>query len=242
MRQESELRQSLREATALIVQAAEGRLSVPDFVRLYGDFYYYEALDGHEEDDMRRALLQKYTDVIEAHRKAQTTVVDVTFLGPAAQREQYLNAGRITAEEAKARLGVIADVHHLRERLGEEATRATETLAPEDQDEEMTWYSARILYETEIAGKPDDGIREESIRVLLAGSQDEALSKAKKIGRENEVSYNNDAGENVTWRFRRVLEVQDLCEETLYDGVEVFSTLARIEESQNQESEDPKSS
>ena len=98
----------------------------------------------------------------------------------------------------------------------------------------MTWYSARIRYETEIAGKPDaGGIREESIRVLLADSRHEALSKARKLGRENEITYKNDAGEDVTWRFRRVLEVQDLCEEILYDGVEVFSTLSRIEESED---------
>lgn len=91
----------------------------------------------------------------------------------------------------------------------------------------MTWYSARILYETEIDGRPDvDGIREESIRVLRAESAEAALSKARKIGRLNETTYQNHAGENVTWRFRRVLEVQDLCEHALREGVEVFSVLS----------------
>lgn len=90
----------------------------------------------------------------------------------------------------------------------------------------MGWYSAMIIYETEVEGPPDPSpIREESIRVIRADSEPLAWKKAEEVGRQNEHSYKNDRGELVSWRFVQVVEVQDLCEEELTDGVEVFSRM-----------------
>lgn len=117
MREESELRQSLRDGTALVIQAAEGVVTIPDFVERYGSFWYYEALDGHEDDDAGRSLLRNYVEVIEAHEKVQRKVVDVTFLGPEEQLKQYMDAGRIDLACAKSRLNEIISAHHLRDHL-----------------------------------------------------------------------------------------------------------------------------
>jgi hypothetical protein len=90
----------------------------------------------------------------------------------------------------------------------------------------MSWYSAMIIYESDVEGPPDPSpIREESIRVLCAESEKQAWKKAEQVGRQNEHSYKNERGELVSWKFRRVVEVQDLCEEELTDGVEVFSRM-----------------
>ncbi len=114
MRKESELRQSLRDYTALVIQAAEGLVTIPDFIKRYGAFWYYEALDGHEDDEAGRSLLQIYREVIEAHERVQRTVVDITFLDPEEQRQQYMSAGRIDLECAKGRLNELVGAYHLR--------------------------------------------------------------------------------------------------------------------------------
>jgi hypothetical protein len=90
----------------------------------------------------------------------------------------------------------------------------------------MGWYSAMIIYETEFEGPTDPSpLREESIRVVRADSDTIAWKRAEEVGRQNERSYKNKEGELVSWKFVRVAEVQDLCEEELTDGVEVFSRM-----------------
>ena len=90
----------------------------------------------------------------------------------------------------------------------------------------MGWYSARIVFESEIDGPPDPKqLREHSIRVLLADTDDAALKKAKELGMASEHSHRNSEGEQITWRFRYVAEVQELFEERLEEGVEVFSRM-----------------
>lgn len=62
--------------------------------------------------------------------------------------------------------------------------------------------------------------------MVRAGNESEAVKAAKKLAsKDMAVRYENEDGETVEWQFLRVLEVQDLCEEELEDGTEVFSRL-----------------
>jgi hypothetical protein len=91
-----------------------------------------------------------------------------------------------------------------------------------------SWYSARLLFESSVEGDESDApLCEESIRVLRAESSDAALLKAADIGHAAEHEYPNDSGKLVKWSFVSVLEVQDLCEDELREGTEVFSRLFR---------------
>ena len=117
MREHLELKQSLYAGTFLIIQAAEGIFAISDFVEKYDNFYYFEALNGHEEDEHGRFLLCQYSEVIAAHEKVQTTIVDLLFLGPDEEREQYLKAGRIGPKQAKERLNEIVVTYHLHNHL-----------------------------------------------------------------------------------------------------------------------------
>jgi hypothetical protein len=86
------------------------------------------------------------------------------------------------------------------------------------------WFAAKLLFESSV---PDDGrvLQEESIRLIQAADEAQAQSKACLLGPSEEHEYLNEHGETVRWRFVSVLEVQDLCEENVCDGMEVFSTL-----------------
>ena len=90
------------------------------------------------------------------------------------------------------------------------------------------WHSANLLFEARVGGvMPSDGLREESIRVLLAESEEETLNRAGQLGSGAEHQYTNDAGELVRWRFVELLEVQSLGEPELSDGSEAFATLLK---------------
>lgn len=79
------------------------------------------------------------------------------------------------------------------------------------------------------AGTPQ--LCEESIRLIFAASEDEAWNKATSVGKMGEHEYVNPYGNAVVWRFVKILEIQDLCEATVTDGMEVFSRMYRCSES-----------
>lgn len=100
----------------------------------------------------------------------------------------------------------------------------------------MTWFSAKLLFIATVDGqRPDDALIEESIRVFRASGPADAARRADELRRTTAHEYKNDAGQTVGWAFSRTLDVQDLCEDTLDDGAEVFSTLRRIQPSDHQD-------
>jgi hypothetical protein len=96
------------------------------------------------------------------------------------------------------------------------------------------WYAVKMLFATEIdnAESPRP-LFEKSIRLFEASSEAEAIQKAVITGKTARLTYENDQGERVSWKFVRLVEVQDLCETTLYDGVEVFSELSWSDDSED---------
>ena len=90
-----------------------------------------------------------------------------------------------------------------------------------------SWYAARLLFESAVEGNTDEPLCEESIRVFKAESPENAFKRATEIGRGADHEYTNELGQAIKWRFVEVIEVQDLCETELTDGVEVFSRLFR---------------
>lgn len=80
---------------------------------------------------------------------------------------------------------------------------------------------------SKIVNEPTDAesLYEESTRLIKAANEEEAREKAVCLGKEAQHSYANDSGEMVAWEFVEILEVQELCEENFYDGIEVFSRM-----------------
>lgn len=87
------------------------------------------------------------------------------------------------------------------------------------------WFAAKLLFESGL--RHDDGrvLQEESIRLLQANDEAEAHTKAHALGTSEQHHYRNAYGEDVAWQFVSILELQDLCEADLFDGMEVFSTM-----------------
>jgi hypothetical protein len=89
-----------------------------------------------------------------------------------------------------------------------------------------TWFSVRLLFASEIQGDSNlDRLCEESIIVVSASDEEHARQAAQAIALKMQHDYQNEGGEDVQWRFVQILEVQDLCEEKIESGTEVWSRL-----------------
>jgi hypothetical protein len=102
-----------------------------------------------------------------------------------------------------------------------------------------SWFSAKLLFMAMVKGhEKDDPLCEESIIVLQAEDDSIAKTSASQTAIKMEHDYVNEDGEQVEWKFMGILEVQDLCEETLESGTEVFSHLFLRSQSQSSDVRD----
>jgi hypothetical protein len=100
----------------------------------------------------------------------------------------------------------------------------------EATDESADWYAAKLWHSSFVGGRgAGDGrstLHDYSIVLVRATSEAAAARRAARVGKEREHGYRNEAGERVEWRFIKVLEVQDLVDESLEHGTEVWSRLS----------------
>lgn len=94
----------------------------------------------------------------------------------------------------------------------------------------MQLYFACLRYRCDVA-ENNGTLFEDSIRLLYAASLKSAEEKAAVLGTRDRVSYFNERGEKVVWKFCEVADVQEFSEEALADEVEVYSRLYRVGES-----------
>ncbi len=88
------------------------------------------------------------------------------------------------------------------------------------------WYSVEALFRCDVSGESDNILYDRKIFLIdVDGDKQKASKKAKQQALSFETAYKNFEGGDVSWHFVKVLEVQNLSEEKLYDGVEVFSRL-----------------
>ncbi|WP_421568661.1 hypothetical protein [Stenotrophomonas sp. PD6] len=96
----------LDEMTLLVQSFASGAVSAREFVEKYSNFYYYEALDGHESlSALSPHDLQRLAPAVELHRRVQEQVVNRLVLDANFTDEQIKLAGRLT--ESEARLSIL---------------------------------------------------------------------------------------------------------------------------------------
>lgn len=109
----------LTEGTLLVKKCVTNEISTELFFNEYNNFYYYNALDGHESDSKNTLLLKKYLNVINLHKDIQTTVVDVVYLGDKAYLSEFLNAGRISIDDAREKIIEIAEKYNINDMLSQ---------------------------------------------------------------------------------------------------------------------------
>lgn len=95
----------------------------------------------------------------------------------------------------------------------------------------MNWYLAKMVFRI-ICGDGDHMAQfDEQLRLVSAGSKQEAFHKAKLLGGKEEEKFFNNNQQLVHWQFISVSELYQLSD--LTDGAELYS---RIEQKENADS------
>jgi len=105
--------EALLRATRLVRDFLRGEHSIEYFAKEYGNFYYYEALDGHEAVGEQKHILEELRAVIAFHEKVQCEVVDLVYLGEDEYSQQHCDAGRISRTDAGTKLKQLAKRYDL---------------------------------------------------------------------------------------------------------------------------------
>jgi len=91
------------------------------------------------------------------------------------------------------------------------------------------WYAASLFFRRKHTPPKPGSKWEESIRLIDASSEDDARTKAQKLGRAEEHSYDTQDG-SLGWKFERVERVCAIDEAQLANGTELFSRFLRESE------------
>lgn len=92
----------------------------------------------------------------------------------------------------------------------------------------MRWYVAEIIVRCRI-GKSSKGklLYDRQFKVLRTCTHEAAYQRAVKLGKEENHSYKNSAGDKVSWQFVGLSNLEMLHDEDIVDGTEIFSRLQR---------------
>lgn len=97
----------LLDGTARVSALADGKITSRDFLQAYGNFYYYNALDGHEATPEQQEVLQDNVEVCWLHERVQS-IVDLVYTSDEPKSE-YEAVGRIRDDEAGRRIVTLAE-------------------------------------------------------------------------------------------------------------------------------------
>ncbi len=92
----------------------------------------------------------------------------------------------------------------------------------------MNWYLAKMVFRIICGDGNHTPQFDEQLRLITAGSKEEAFHKAQTMGMKEEEMFFNQQQQLVQWQFISISELYQLND--LIDGAEVYS---RIEEKDN---------
>lgn len=96
------------------------------------------------------------------------------------------------------------------------------------------WYGVSMLIKGECENRrEEDLLWEERIVLIYESSEEEAISTAKRIGKESECDYETAEGELIHWRFHSIERACQIDGEVKGHGVEVFSRFLRDSEAKS---------
>jgi len=92
----------------------------------------------------------------------------------------------------------------------------------------MGWYVAEIIVRCRIGkSSKSKSLYDRQVKVLRASTHEAAYQRALELGKEENQSYKNSAGQKVFWKFVGLGDLEELHDENIIDGTEIFSRLQR---------------
>ncbi len=104
---------TLLEKTLLINDAIHQNICISELVDKYDNFYYFEALDGHEADETQKSILKELAPYVQLHRDIQNKVFDRLYIGDGLSDKHLKSIGRLALDSALAELIMIGQAHNI---------------------------------------------------------------------------------------------------------------------------------
>lgn len=95
----------------------------------------------------------------------------------------------------------------------------------------MNKYIAKIAFQIVSGDGKHTPQFDEQFRIFEAETENEALTKARAKGKEEETSFLNEKQENVSWKYIGVLELLEL--KDMADGAQIYSNTEEAEDAAN---------
>jgi hypothetical protein len=102
---------------------------------------------------------------------------------------------------------------------------------PIKNNNKMNKYIAKIAFQIVSGDGKHTPQFDEQFRIFEAKTENEALTKARAKGKEEEISFLNDNKENVSWKYIGVLELLEL--KDMEDGAQIYSVTEEAEDATN---------
>ncbi|MFN7139324.1 MAG: DUF4288 domain-containing protein [Limisphaerales bacterium] len=92
----------------------------------------------------------------------------------------------------------------------------------------MNWYVAEVIVRCRVGKAPKrKALYDRQIKVLRASTHEAAYERALELGKAENHSYKNSAGEKVSWEFVGLGDLEALLDKKISDGTEIHSRLQR---------------
>lgn len=92
-------------------------------------------------------------------------------------------------------------------------------------DAQRHWFVAVLVFESRIAERWSDPSVDLQFRLIHATDAEAAYQRALAMGRDAELAYENPHGETCVWTFHGLKDLQDIIEDELGDGVEIYGFI-----------------
>jgi hypothetical protein len=89
----------------------------------------------------------------------------------------------------------------------------------------VNWYVAVLVLESSILEAWSDHSVDLQFRLIRARDAEAAYERAMELGRKEELSYENPYGQTCVWSFKGLKDLQEILEDDLADGVEVYGFI-----------------
>jgi hypothetical protein len=90
---------------------------------------------------------------------------------------------------------------------------------------ELHWFVAVLVFESSLAEVWSDPRIDIQFRLIHAVDAEAAYQRAVALGKDEEHSYENPYGQTCTWSFKGLKDLQDVIDDQLVDGVEVYGFI-----------------
>jgi hypothetical protein len=94
-----------------------------------------------------------------------------------------------------------------------------------DLPSDLHWFVAVLIFESSIEDAWSDSSVDIQFRLIRAADADQAYERAHYLGQAEESAYENPYGQTCVWSFKGLKDLQEVLDDELADGVEVYGVI-----------------